>query len=456
MRSSATNQRLPESQGLGVDRSASAAALDRAKLTVAGGDSSSMRVLPYHPPLVAERGEGPWLYDLDGNRILDMNMAYGPLLFGHRADFVVNSIVRQVQDFGSQLGFPTRLTYATAELLQTLFPAMELMRFANSGTEAIASAIRLARVASGRQGIILCEGHYHGWSEAVFHRYHAPLEALGAEPGEPAMPGTAGMCGPSDAFMIPWNDSAALEHCLKRHPGKIGALIMEPVMGNAGVIPPKPGYLDEVRAITKQYGVVLIFDEVITGMRIAAGGAQQRYGVKPDITIVSKILGGGTPIAAFGASKAMFEPILSGQLFHGGVYSGNAMVLAAAYAVLTAIIEKGQGLYDQLERSSERLTVEARKILDKYGVPSLVQNVGAMISVFLTNQDVKELNDYRAVRKYGNFENFIKLEHALLDKGIYIHPNMFEPMFPSAVHGDAEIDEFLNRFEDSIRQCAMN
>ncbi len=412
-----------------------------------------MRVLPYHLPVVAERGEGPYVFDIDGNRYIDLNMAYGPLLFGHRPDFLVKRLVSQLTDFGSQLGFPTELTFRVAERLQQLFPSMELMRFANSGTEAIASAIRLARYQSGRNGLVLFEGHYHGWSEAVFHKYHAPIEALGREPGDPAMPGTGGMHGFRDVFLAPWNDIDALAHCLDRHAGQIGAVIMEPVMGNGGVIAPRPGYLKQVRELTRQRGILLIFDEVITGMRVAAGGAQARFGVTPDITVVSKVLGGGVPIAAFGASRALFEPIESGTLFHGGVFSGNALVLAAAEAVLDEIISRGDALYDQLEVRSRQLADGLDTVLSAHQVPHCVQQVGALVSMILTVDHVERLDDYRAVRRHGDFERYIRLEHAMLDAGVYVHPNMFEPLFPSAVHSEADIAEVLNRFEDSLRIC---
>jgi glutamate-1-semialdehyde 2,1-aminomutase len=433
-------------------RSRSIAALERARQSVAGGDSSTMRVLPYHPPVVADRGEGAWIYDLDGNCILDLNMAYGPLLFGHRPDFLIESVVRQLTERGSQLGFPMELTFRVAERLQRLFPSMELMRFANSGTEAIASAIRLTRYNTGRNGIVVFEGHYHGWSEAVFHKYHAPLDALGHEPGDPALPGTGGMHGFQDVYSSPWNDIEALVHCLDRHAGKIGTVIMEPVMGNGGVIAPLPGYLDQVRRVTRERGILLIFDEVITGLRIAAGGAQARYGVTPDVTIISKVLGGGFPIAAFGASRALFQAIESGDVFHGGVYSGNAMVLAAAEAVLDKILEGGDAIYDQLEARSKQLADGLDTILADHQVPHHVHRVGAMVSMILTKDHVERLDDYRAVRRHGDFERYIRLEHAMLDAGLYVHPNMFEPMFLSTKHREADIADGLNRFSDSLKR----
>ena len=287
-----------------VGATKSAELLSRARGSLAGGDSSTMRVLPYHIPLVASRGEGCHLWDADDNKYVDLNMAYGPLILGHRSPVIVDRVCAQMTDSGSQLGFPTEISMRVAEKIKILFPSMELLRFANSGTEAIASAIRLARTVTGRNKIILFEGHYHGWSEAVFNRYHAPLEELPESGFGPAIPGTTGMNGaPYDVIVVRWNDKDALERCLEEHGDSVAACMMEPIMGNAGVIPPEPGYLQELREATLDRDILLIFDEVITGIRVAAGGAQEYFQVVPDITIISKALGGGFPVAAFGASR---------------------------------------------------------------------------------------------------------------------------------------------------------
>jgi glutamate-1-semialdehyde 2,1-aminomutase len=429
--------------------------LERCKRSVAGGDSSTMRVLPYHPAIVAERGEGCRIWDVDGNEYFDLNMAYGPLLFGHRPRFVVDAVVRQLETRGSQLGFPQELTYLAAEKIQRLFPGMELLRYANSGTEANASATRLARTVTGRDGLVLFEGHYHGWSDAVFHRYHAPLEALPEEPGSPVIPGTTGMDGaPRHAYLARWNDIDSLKAALDRHPGEIAAALMEPVMGNGGVVAPRPGYLQAVRELTRERGVLLIFDEVITGLRVAAGGAQQLYGVTPDITVISKVLGSGFPIAAFGASAEMMNVIAAGKLFHGGVYSGNALVLSAANAVLTHVLAEGHAIYPSLSLAADRFARALRGIFTHLRIPHLVQNVGAMLSLFLTNRDVEALHDYREVRRNCDFEKYIRLEHALADRGVYVHPNQFEPWFLSTAHTQPDLDETLSRIEDAARIIA--
>jgi len=428
--------------------------LERAKQSVAGGDSSTMRALPYQPALLVDRGAGCRVWDVDENEYIDMNMAYGPLLFGHRPPFLMESVIRQLQEKGSQLGFPQELSFLVAEKIQALFPSIELLRFANSGTEAIASAIRLARAFTGRRNIILFEGHYHGWSDAVFHQYHAPLETFTDEPIRPAVPGTVGMTGaPRDAYVVSWNDAAALSEVLERMAGSVAAVVMEPVMGNAAVIPPLPGYLAAVREMTRQHGTLLIFDEVITGFRVAAGGAQQLYGTMPDITVLSKALGGGFPVAAFGATAELMELVASGKLFHGGVYSGNALVLSAANAVLEHVLAEKETFYPELYQRAEQLTNGAREILTRRGWPHFVQNVGPMLSIVLTRAATETLTDYRKVRRSADPERYIQFQHALLDRGVYMHPNQFEPWYLSTAHRKEDIDEVLGRIDDAIRHC---
>ncbi|HSK40055.1 MAG TPA: aspartate aminotransferase family protein [Arenibaculum sp.] len=432
-------------------RPRSEAYLARARQSIAGGDSSTMRALPYHPAVVMESGKGCRIRDVDGNEYIDMNMAYGPLLFGHRPDALVEAVVDQVTRKGSQLGFPQELNFIVGEQIRALYPGMELMRFANSGTEAIASAIRLARAHTKRDGIVLFEGHYHGWSEAVFHKYHAPLEKLSDTAGAVALPGTAGMAGSLDkAYMARWNDIASLEACLDRHDGTIAAVIMEPVMGNANVIAPAPAYLEAVRELTRARGVLLIFDEVITGLRVAAGGAQELYGVRPDITVLSKSLAGGYPIAAFGASAELMQLIVDGTLFHGGVYSGNALVLAAAHAQLTMVAGQGQALYDHLEARSAQLAAGVAEIFNRRGIHHVVRNVGGLIGICVTKTPVNALREYRDVAAHGDFEWYKGFQRALFDRGVYFHPNMYEPLFMSAAHGEADIDAVLDRVDDAI------
>jgi len=409
-----------------------------------------MRVLPYHLPLVAERGTGARIWDVEGNEYLDLNMAFGPLIFGHRPAHVIEAVTRQITEHGSQLGFPTEVTLRVAERIRKLYPSMELLRFANSGTEADMSALRLARSYTGRTKTVIFEGHYHGWSDSLFNRYHAPLNELPTSPYGAAIPGTSGLNGaPHETFLVQWNDLDSLTKCFEDHPNEIAAVIMEPVMGNSGVIEPKPGYLEGVRQLTRDHGTMLIFDEVITGFRVAPGGAQQRYGVQPDITVISKALGGGYPVGAFGASREIMGEILSGKMFHGGVFSGNAVVMAAAEAVLDKLLAEQSTIYPHLESISRHLANGIDEILGRAGIPHVIQHAGPMISFFLTTGTEQPMYNYRDVRRNCDFEKFIRFQHSMQRMGVYFHPNQFEEMFLSAVHTHDDIDEALSKFEQA-------
>lgn len=428
----------------------SAAALERARESIAGGDSSSMRVLPYHLPLVADRGEGARVWDVDGKEYLDFNMAYGPLLFGHRPRTVIDSVVRQISERGSQLGFPTEISARVAEKIKQFYPGMELLRFANSGTEACAAAVRLARSYTRKDILVMFEGHYHGWSDAVFNKYHAPLEMLPERGFGPIIPGTIGLAGaPNHVVVVRWNDLSVLEDCFREHGDRIAACIMEPVMGNSGVIPPSDGFLQGVRELTLDHDALLIFDEVITGFRVAAGGAQERFMVQPDITVISKALGSGYPVGAFGASRELMELITTQQLFHGGVFSGNAVVMAAAEAVLDLILANHETMYAELEQLANRLASGLDEILTRLNVPHLIQHVGPLLGVYLTDGEVERMAEYRDVRRHCQFEKYIEFQHHLQRHGVYFHPNQFEPMFLSTAHTAADIDWALERFEDA-------
>ncbi len=430
--------------------------LERARQSIAGGDNSTMRVLPYHLPLVATRGEGSRVWDADGQEYIDLNMAYGPLIFGHRPAPVIEAVVRQLTESGSQLGFPAELTAQVAEKVKVLFPHIELLRFSSTGTEAIVAALRLARTFTGKRYIIAFEGHYHGSSDNIFHRYHAPLEDLPAGLYGPAIPGTLGMNGaPHDVLVCRWNSPEALEKCLADHAHQVAAVIMEPVMGNGGVVPPQPDFLDVARSLTHEHEALLIFDEVITGMRVASGGAQQRYGVEADITILSKAIGGGFPISALGSTREIMQCIVEGRLFHGGVYSGNTMVMAAANAVLDVIHRDRTAIYEHLESISTQLAQGADEIFTRLGIPHQVQYAGPMVSMLLTHGDVGPLVNYRDVRRFCDFDKYIRFQHQLQQSGVYFHPNQFEPLFLSTSHSHEDIANVLERIEDGARAALL-
>jgi glutamate-1-semialdehyde 2,1-aminomutase len=406
-----------------------------------------MRVLPYHPPLVASHGEGCRIWDVDGNEYIDLNMAYGPLLFGHRPRFVIDAVVEQLRERGSILGFPQALNFEVGEKIKHLYPSIELLRFANSGSEAVATTVRLARAFTGRDGLLLFEGNYHGWNDAVFHRCHVGLNELPTAAFSPAVAGTPGMNGRLHGWTAQFNVLESVRACLERHGAEIGAILLEPVMGNAGVIPPADGFLAGLRELADEFDCLLIFDEVITGLRVAPGGAQQRFGVRPDLTVLSKALGGGFPLAAFGGRADILELLVNRTVFHGGVYSGNAAVLSAANAVLDRVIAGGAAMYDELERRTRYLATGMENILTRHDVPHVAQQVGAVMGLYLTREPTDSLDTYRAVVQSCDFEGFIQFQHRLLEQGVYIHPNQFEVQFVSTAHQQADLDECLARFE---------
>lgn len=425
--------------------------LERARQSLAGGDSSTMRVLPYQDPLVAERARGCRLWDVGGQEFVDMNMAYGPLLFGHCPAEVIVAVTRQISERGSQLGFPTEISTRVAEKIKVLFPSIELLRFSSSGSEAINSAIRLARTYTGKSTIILFEGSYHGSDDAVFHRYHCDVEQLSSKGYSLALPGTKGMNGAPFDLVVCRNDFETVQKCVAEYGDSLAGIICEPVQGNAGVIPPQPGFLEMLKELTFANDALLIFDEVITGMRVAAGGAQELYGVQPDITVIAKVLGGGYPCSAFGASREIMDVIVRGDLFHGGVYSGNAAVMAAADAMLTKIIAERETLYPSLYEAADYLADGLRDVFERHDIPCVVQNVGPLLSPFLTDGRIDKITNYRQVREHCQFDKYIQLQRRLQQNGVFFHPNQFEPWFPSTAHSKADMDLVLNCLEDAVR-----
>jgi glutamate-1-semialdehyde 2,1-aminomutase len=426
----------------------SEALFDKACRTVAGGESSGMRVLPYQLPLVIDRAEGARIWDVDGNELIDMNMAYGPLVFGHRAAPIVEAIEADLARRGPVLGLAHELSHEVAELVHDAMPSVELLRFCSTGSEAGQTAVRLARAFTGRTHLVAFEGHYHGSTDALYHRYHAPIEDLDAAGPERPIPGTSGMGGaPHNLFVVPWNDMPALQAILDKHADKIAAVIMEPVMGNSGVIAPNDGYLKQAAAATRKIGALLIFDEVITGFRIARGGAQSHYDVKADLTMLGKAISGGVPCCAVGGRRDILQQLVDRKVSHGGVYSGNPMSLAAAFATQT-LYKNDKTVHEKLWRAPERILAGLRSIFQEVGVPVLGQHVGGELSCWFLHDksaDVKRFESYRDAARHADAQRYIKFQNAVQGAGVYFHPNHMEQWFLSTEHTDAVIDIALER-----------
>jgi len=445
-----------DSLSVGGSNINSAGILARARKSVAGGANSTMRVLDYHLPLVISHSEGAHVWDVDGNKLIDMNMGYGTLIFGHRSQVVRNAIRRELDRRGTVLGFPHELSHQVAELVKKSFPSIDQLRFTSTGTEAVQTAVRLARAFTGRSHLVLFEGHYHGSSDAVFHRYHASIKELDERPAYEALPGTAGMAeAPHNVYVLSWNDKKAICTLLAEKGNSIAAVLMEPVMGNAGIIPPHEDFLDAVRQATIGCGALLIFDEVITGFRIARGGAQERYGVASDITVLSKAINGGVPLAAVGARADIMELMVNGNVFHGGVYSGNPLSLAATLAVQMEYERNSESIYHSLEKEADHLAEGLQNIFAEVGIPAIVQHVGPMLSLwFVDDENVKAPKSYREVCRGANAVRFIHFQQALQVRGVYVHPNHFEPWFLSTSHSADVIDSVLQRVAVVARNFA--
>jgi glutamate-1-semialdehyde 2,1-aminomutase len=407
-------------------------AFARARNVIAGGVNSPVRALGSVglSPIFMKSGAGAMLYDLDGHEYLDFLMSWGALLLGHAHPAVTRAITNAAAS-GTSFGTPTELETQLAELIVSMMPSIERLRFVSSGTEATLSAVRLARGYTGRSKIVKFAGCYHGHGDSFL--IEAGSGALTA--GIPNSPGvTDGVA--ADTIVLPFNDVAAAEAAFDANPGAIAALIVEPYPGNMGLVLPRPGYLAELRELCTQHGTVLIFDEVMTGFRVARGGAQAREGVRPDLTTLGKVIGGGLPAAAFGGRAEIMAALApDGPVYQAGTLSGNPIAMAAGIATL-GVVAQDPTLYERLEALGLRLTAGLKAGLDRNGVPGFVHCAGAMFSIFFTPDEVRDLRGAQTADR----RLFAKYFGAMLEHGVYFAPSPFESNFLCAAHTPAEID----------------
>lgn len=427
----------------------------RAQESVAGGVTSVVRGtsvgwLPYPP--VIERGDGSHLYDVDENEYIDYVLGHGPLIFGHRPRAVTEAVAEAILEFGNMFALPYAMEQQVAEKLRERFPSMELVKFSNSGSEATHYAVRLARALTGRDKIIKFEGQYHGWTDTTEYSYHPAIKDLGPRTAPRTIPAAAGTPMEWARFVItqPWNDADLLRKTIRDHRGEIAAIITEPVMANCGVIPPAPGYLQFLRDVTRENDILLIFDEVITGLRASRGGAQELYGVRPDITVLAKALGAGFAVAAYGGSRAVMDPVARDEILHAGTYNANVVAMSAALATMNELDRPGT--YEQLERVSDKLARGMVEIFGAAGIPVQVQRVASFMQVYFSPKPIRE---YRDAAQYADLVKFRQLQKALRTRGVLIYPNGFGRWFLSTAHTNADIEATLAAILDSVGELAV-
>ena len=407
----------------------------RAKEVMPGGVNSPVRAFNAvgGEPLFIKSGKGSQVTDVDGNIFIDYVASWGPLIFGHAHPRVVEAIIRQAE-LGTSYGASTKLEIELAEKVVSAIPSVEVVRMVNSGTEAVMSALRLARGITGRDKIVKFEGCYHGHGDSLLVKAGSGLVSLGI----PECPGIVSSLA-EKTLNLSYNDVEGVRDLFQREGKNIAALIVEPIAGNMGVIPPIPGFLQTLREETKKAGALLIFDEVISGLRVSLGGAQKLFGITPDITCMGKIIGGGLPVGAYGGSKEVMGHISPvGSIYQAGTLSGNPLAMAAGNVVLDLLSEPR--VYELLEEKSKKLCDGFEKNTQELGVSAQFTRVGSMFSMFFTDQ---QITNFESVKTCDT--NFFKSYfNGLLEEGIYIAPSQFEAGFMSAIHSDKEIEQTID------------
>ncbi|MEO8972703.1 MAG: glutamate-1-semialdehyde 2,1-aminomutase [Ktedonobacteraceae bacterium] len=408
---------------------------EEAKTLLPGGVNSPVRAFRGvgGNPVFIDHADGPYLYDVDGNQYLDYVQSWGPMILGHTYPSVVEAVLKAAQR-GFSFGAPTEAENVLARMVIESVPSIEMVRFVNSGTEATMSALRLARAYTGRNKIIKFSGCYHGHADMLLVQAGSGVATMGL-PDSPGVPPEA----TSNTLIAAYNDSAAVEELFRRYPQEIAAIIVEPVAANMGLVLPQPGFLQKLRNLTLQYGALLIFDEVMTGFRVALGGMQERAGIKPDLTCLGKIIGGGLPVGAYGGRRDIMAQVAPvGAMYQAGTLSGNPLAMAAGIATLTELRKPGQ--YAELERKRQMLSDGFERIVHESGLGLQFVSIGAMFCLYFTPQPV---TDY-AEAKTAHTKQFACYFWSMLQQGIYLPPSQFEACFISLALSDEMIEQTVN------------
>ena len=419
----------------------SAAIMERAREIIPGGVNSPVRAFRGvgGEPFVVESGEGARIRDVDGNEYIDFVLSWGPLVLGHAPPVVLDAL-RAAMERGTSFGIPTELEAELAELIVERMPHIEMLRFVSSGTEATMSAVRLARAFTRRDAVLKFEGCYHGHGDSFLVRAGSGVATLGL-PNSPGVPDALAAL----TLTAPYNDIATTRAIVEAHASNIAAIIVEPVVGNAGFIAPDPAFLPALRQLADEVGALLIFDEVMTGFRVAPGGARERFGVTSDITTLGKVIGGGLPVAVYGGRRDLMELVApSGPVYQAGTLSGNPLAMAAGLATLRALTPE---LHDRIAQRTTRLIQGMREAAARVGVPFTADAAGTMWGFFFSAEPVRDFRGAQA----SDVALFRRFFHAALERGVYLAPSPFEAAFMSAAHGDAVIDDALERLEDALR-----
>lgn len=423
---------------------------ERASKVLPGGVGSSARSVragwaPY-PPFI-ESGTGSRIRDVDGHEYIDYLLGLGPMLLGHRNPEVTEAVVRAISDRGTVFGLPHELEAEAAEKVCAAVPSLDMVRFANSGSEAVGTAVRLARAFTGRKKILRFEGMYHGWFDTVYWSNHPKLELAGPDDAPVPVPAGAGMAPHmADSLVIcQWNDAEALERILDEQGDQIAGILTEPMMLNTGCIMPVPGYLAKMRELATKHGIVLIFDEVITGFRLARGGGQERFGVLPDLTTMAKGIAGGFPVAAIGGRREIMTLIADGRYSHSGTYNSNVLAMAAVSATMDVLARPGT--YEQLDRLGAKLLDGYREIATRHGAAHEVQGVGPVGQIWFTDAPIRT---YRDAARHAKPDVFTAWWHEMMARGILFHPSQDENLFVSTAHTDEDIDDTLEAADEAM------